>query len=258
LTPTPIQTYTQTTMSDNRWVPLESNPEGFNAWASKAGLLTARDEFGDIYGLDDELLAMVPQPVKAVILLFPLTEDSKKKRDARYTQKLKEVGEGHIDPTIIWIKQTIGNACGTMALLHALVNSPVEFEPESPITQFIDQCKAKTPLERAKLLENVSPFRSIHAETAVTGQTAPPQDLNVNLHFTCLVEAPDASVRTSTTGQYSKRLIELDGSLDGPVDHGLVDDFLQGVAQVVREAFTDSSESLEFTLMYLGPSAPHD
>ena len=50
---------------------------------------------------------MVPQPVKAVILLFPLKDDFKKKRDARYAQKLQEVGEGHIDPTIIWIKQTV-------------------------------------------------------------------------------------------------------------------------------------------------------
>jgi len=50
---------------------------------------------------------MVPQPVKAVILLFPLTEDFKKKRDARYAQKLEKVGEKHIDPTIIWIKQTV-------------------------------------------------------------------------------------------------------------------------------------------------------
>jgi len=243
-------------MSDNRWIPLESNPVGFNAWASKAGLITTQDEFGDIYGLDDELLAMVPQPVKAVILLFPLTEDFKKKRDTRYAQRLEKVGKGHIDPTIIWIKQTIGNACGTMAMLHALANSPVDLEPESPIAQFIDLSKTKTPLERAKLVENTLLFKNIHAETAVTGQTAPPENLNVDLHFTCFVEAPDASVRTSTRGEYSKRLIELDGSRDGPVDHGLVDDFLKGVAKVVKEDFIDGSESLEFTLMYLGPSSP--
>ena len=61
----------------------------------------------------------------------------------------------------------------------------------------------------------------------MTGQTAPPEDLKVDLHFTCFVEAPDALVRTSASSEYSKRLIELDGTLDGPVDHGLVDDFLK-------------------------------
>jgi len=240
-------------MSDSRWIPLESNPEGFNKWASKAGLLTTRDEFGDIYGLDDELLALVPQPVKAVILLFPCTEDFKKKRDVRYAEKAEKLGQSHIDPTVIWIKQTIGNACGTMAMLHALANSPVEIEPLSPISQFIDLCKAKTPLERAALLENTPLFKNIHAETATTGQTAPPEDLNVDLHFTCFVEAPDASVRTPASGEYSTRLIELDGSRDGPMDHGPVDDFLKGVAKIVKEDFIGSSESLKFTLMYLGP-----
>lgn len=91
----------------------------------------------------------------------------------------------------------------------------------------ISTIAAKTPLERAKLLENTPLFKNIHAETANTGQTAPPEDLKVDLHFTCFVEAPDASVRRSGGGKYSKRLIELDGSREGPMDHGPVDDFLK-------------------------------
>lgn len=107
--------------------------------------------------------------------------------------------------------------------IYAKVSIVVELEAQ--LTR--STSKEKSPVERAKLLENTTFFKNIHAETAATGQTAPPEDLNVDLHFTCFVEAPDASVRTSARGKYSKRLIELDGTRDGPVDHGHVDDFLK-------------------------------
>lgn len=121
----------------------------------------------------------------------------------------------------------------------------MELKPDSSIAQFIHLCKckcilstlfwlqltqntneAKTPLERAKLLDDTSLFKDIHAETAQTGQTAPPEDLNVDLHFTCFVKAPDALVGTSAS-EYSGRLIELDGTRDGPMDHGPVKNFLK-------------------------------
>lgn len=115
----------------------------------------------------------------------------------------------------------------------------IVFPPKTADVRFKD----KTPLERAKLLESKPLFKNIHAETATTGQTAPPEDLNVDLHFTCFVEAPDASVRQPGSVEYSKRLIELDGSRDGPMDHGPVDDFLK-----VRNRCEVSTFSLIITL----------
>ena len=82
-------------------------------------------EFGDIYGLDDEvrsfvshlecsrltvgdlqLLTLVPQPVKAVILLFPISAGTEAKRKEE-DEKIEKDGQHAIDPQVLWIKQTV-------------------------------------------------------------------------------------------------------------------------------------------------------
>jgi ubiquitin carboxyl-terminal hydrolase L3 len=55
---------------------------------------------------------MVPQPVKAVFLLYPITEKSE--------AKLESVDNS---TNIYFTKQTIPNACGTIAMVHALLNN---------------------------------------------------------------------------------------------------------------------------------------
>jgi ubiquitin carboxyl-terminal hydrolase L3 len=85
----------------------------------------------------------------------------------------------------------------------------------------------QTPLERARFLETTEIFADIHAAVATGGQTAVPDKLDTDLHFTCFVQAPEASVREAeiTTGE--RRLIELDGRRAGPVDRGKSTDLLK-------------------------------
>ena len=65
--------------SSKKWLPLESNPEVIASFAHTLGL-PADVGFHDIFGFDPDLLAMVPQPVHAVLLLFPITDASERAR----------------------------------------------------------------------------------------------------------------------------------------------------------------------------------
>lgn len=229
----------------SRWIPLEANPEVLSSWATQAGLAASSATFHDVYGLDPELLAMVPKPVQAVILLFPISVDIEMKRheeDAR----IKANGPGEVDPTAIFIKQTISNACGTIGLLHSLANSDVTIAPDSPLAKFIQLAKSKTPEQRAELLEKTELFASIHSSAANAGQSSVPTDLDTDLHFSAFVQAPSPVDK-------KLRLIELDGRRAGPVDRGPSDDLLADVAKIVRENYINHSSSMHFSMIALAP-----
>jgi ubiquitin carboxyl-terminal hydrolase L3 len=97
------------------WIPLESNPDVLNKYVESLGIKTSL-RFQDVYGLDEELLGMLPPPVKALILLFPITND--------YEAYIKTINDAQdlskISEKVYFMVQTIGNACGTIGLFHAL------------------------------------------------------------------------------------------------------------------------------------------
>ncbi|KAJ3561647.1 hypothetical protein NP233_g10071 [Leucocoprinus birnbaumii] len=182
----------------SHWIPLEGNPEVFNSWADQAGLITAHNQFVDIYGLDEDLLSIIPKPTKAVVLLFPSNSPIKTKQ-AEQDEKITREGQHLIDGTLMYVKQYVENACGTIALIHAIANSEVMYKPASPLQRFISHCKGMTPEERGKLLESTDLFTKIHLDSSALGQTPQPTNdedgMNTDLHFTCFVAAPDGEVR---------------------------------------------------------------
>ena len=65
------------------WFPLESNPEVINKFVSEMGYDTSEYSFSDLYSTDDWALAMVPSPLKAIVMLFPCTENQEAHRIAQ-------------------------------------------------------------------------------------------------------------------------------------------------------------------------------
>jgi ubiquitin carboxyl-terminal hydrolase L3 len=78
--------------------------------------------FHDVFSIDDpDLLAFVPRPASALLLVFPVSKTYENHRVAEDADRAPYDGQGENEP-VIWYKQTIGNSCGLMALLHAASN----------------------------------------------------------------------------------------------------------------------------------------
>lgn len=103
---------------EKRWLPLESNPELLNKYMKALGV-TGKLEWVDVLGVDDELLAMVPEDVRAVCLLFPISDASEAYQDEEAKQ-IKEKPQ-KISEKLYYMKQVVGNACGTIAVLVGLL-----------------------------------------------------------------------------------------------------------------------------------------
>ena len=223
------------------WIPLESNPEIFTRYAQALGT-NESVSFCDIYGLDEDLLAVVPRPVFAISLLIPST--AAKTMKSKFSEKT--ILDTSKYPNNLWYTfQKVGNACGTVAMMHILANTQPNFlKEDSNFGTFVAQTKENSPAERAELMEKSDELAAVHDTFAGQGSTAPLQnaDDKVDEHFVALVPL---------NGQ----LIELDGAKEGPVVHcesGITDEnFLTEAAKVCRQYMDASEGSLKFAITAL-------
>ncbi|KAJ8444350.1 hypothetical protein Cgig2_019908 [Carnegiea gigantea] len=154
--------------SAKRWLPLEANPDVMNQFLWGLGLSEEEVECNDVYGLDPELLAMVPKPVLAVLFLYPLTAQSE-------AERVKEDSvEREYSDKVYFMKQTVGNACGTIGLLHAVANvrSEIKLREDSFLDRFFKSTANTNPSEvRAAFLESDREMEVAHSAAASAGET---------------------------------------------------------------------------------------
>ena len=224
----------------SRWLPLESNPEVMNKFVGGMGMKDSY-VYTDVFGFDPELLAFVPRPCIAVLLLFPT---SKAHADHRDEERARLEAEGYeADKDVFYMKQTIGNACGTIGLLHSLGNNLDKIElTEGALKDYFSKTEScTTPEEIGSQLEASDAITVAHDESAHEGQTeAPALEDAVNLHFICFVEKKGA-------------LYELDGTKDFPINHGATtpDTLLEDSIKVVKEFMARDPEEMRFTVVAL-------
>lgn len=233
---------------------LENNPEVMNHLGKVLGMNDALS-FYDIYSLTDpDLLSFIPRPAYALLVIIPMTPTWHEARESEDHGKSDYEGKSASEP-VIWFKQTIGNACGSIGLVHCLLNSgaAAHIVPGSTLAQIRDEALPKGMAERAKVLEDSEAFETAHAEAVLLGDSPVPATSSEDRsgqHFVAFVKAGDG------------HLWELEGGRKGPLDRGLLgedEDVLSakavemGLGRLMRVE-SEKGGDLRFSAIALAPA----
>ncbi|KAI0485704.1 hypothetical protein F4859DRAFT_511897 [Xylaria cf. heliscus] len=204
------------TAEKKHFIPLESDPALFTELIHTLGV-SARLAFHDLLTLsaaDGELLAPVPRPALALVLVIPAPDG--------YVDRIGEE-EGDVpvhdkkgdEEDVVFYCQTIGNACGLFATLHAVSNGGARafVEPNTHIARLIEKCAPLNRAQRIATLESDEQLAAAHASVASRGSTAPPEDAREPAPFAYM---------TFVKSHKSGLLYQLEGCRKGPVDLGCV------------------------------------
>jgi ubiquitin carboxyl-terminal hydrolase L3 len=228
------------------WFPLESNPEVMNKYLVDLGITHPKLEFVDVYGVTPDILSMVPSPVYAVMLVYPICEATEKR-----SQELEEVPQDEASAfrerhPFFFTRQYVGNACGTIAIVHAVMNNLDrigDIYPNSALDALTQKVSGNTdPVAVGKIVATDAQLAHAHAGAAQQGATQnQPIDADINLHFVCFISV-------------GGRCIELDGRKPNPIFHGAChdsDSFLKAAAEAIQEKMNLNPDSYEFGITAL-------
>jgi ubiquitin carboxyl-terminal hydrolase L3 len=220
-----------------------------NQLAATLGLSSAL-EFYDVYSFDEpELIAHIPRPVLALLVIIPFTPAWDRSRKAEDAEKETYSGSGPDEP-VVWFKQTIGHACGSIGLLHIVLNgSAVDFiKPGSELAAIRRQAIPLDMNKRAELLYNSEPFEAAHKSVEQAGDSE--ADLTGEReggHFVSFVKSDG-------------KLWELEGSRKGPLERGsLADDedvlslraLDMGIKRIIKLNANEGGQNLQFSCIAL-------
>lgn len=200
--------------------------------------------------------AFVPQPVTAAIFCYEIKPQHQDMLASQEMAQMSEEEQARMasakKPN--FIKQTVANACGTMALLHALINVTEHCfegftEPGTanpfPEGSFFHRLKGlalegKTPAELGKFINEDEELERVHNMFATAGQSN--MDENTRFHFVAYVNL-------------SGIIWELDGRREHPLQKGECtnETFGTRIAEILQ-GYAQMDETCQFSLMALAPN----
>jgi len=197
-------------------------------------------QYAEIFGFDDELLQFVPQPVIAVMLCFPITKENEEKK-AQETRDIEEKGQ-IVSNDIFFMNQTIGNACGTIGIIHSIANNTDKLKlKDGFLKDFVAATKSLSSRDKATSLEKDDRIEEVHQDTATDPNSVQIQGSEkTNIHFICYV------LRDGY-------LYELDGRRKYPMNRGSSsqETFLKDSVVVIQNYMKLNPEDLNFSVTVL-------
>lgn len=205
--------------------PLESDPDLFTLLLHNLGG-SSHLHLQDVLSLEDiGSPALDSERALAFILISSFSDDQEESMKRFESERMASLSseEKAAADKVIWVKQTIHNACGFYALLHAVCNIS---SVETRITpgSFLDTIvQAKSMEERKKILETSQSLDEAYIPIVLQGQTPVSEDWTVEprFHYVCFVSAHG-------------RVWDLNGGRNGPLDRGFGRDVVEVVKEYVR------------------------
>ena len=255
-TSTDSNTTSTSKKSNKRWFPLESNPAALNHYILKLGFNTSLYSFVDVFSIDPESLSYIPPGCIGLVMLYPLTEVQEEHRqtEAKQSAAAKAASGNDENDGVVWfIKQRIGNACGTIGILHTLANisstmKEINIEQSSWLHTFFQSTpNSMSSIEKAEILESNDAIEKHHDEstsdTSLNQTSRGDIDDKVITHFVSIVNVKN-------------EIYELDGRKEGPIHHGKTSEatFLYDGVEVVKKFMNRDPNEVRFTILALVPT----
>jgi len=235
-------------MPPKQGFPLESNPDVMQTYVQTLGVDMSILQFHDVLSTEEWALEMIPNPVFGVLMLFPIKPASEEARNEEKARILANEQSNPVSPNVYYMKQTVGNACGTVGLLHCVINArnQLTIQPGSYLEKFIASTLPMTPDEKAEYLAMDDDIDIAHEAAASEGQSEQISE-EVDTHFVCFTHV-DGS------------LYELDGRKAFPINHGATSPstLLADACRVVKEFMDRDPAEMRFTIVALAAVALDD
>ena len=166
-----------------KWYPLESNPDTINKYAESLGLNLKEYCFQDVLCLEDWALEMIPKPIPSILFLYPLSTDDN-------NEIIGSKSSTSYPPHLFYMKQLIENSCGTIALLHSIINAQISgydiIDGNSYFQNFINSIDKLNPNEIGEYLVNDEVIDAFQQAASAQGQSAQVSiNEDVDTHFIC-------------------------------------------------------------------------